>query len=189
MTDTPQTPGAGRPGGSPLRDRIATALLAYDYPAEEWPDGPPGEGEMDTAREQANVVLAALAEADAIPPEELRQIAQRAQCADVHRLLDAYLTLLAERDRLREQVAAVRGLHRPFGVYEPCGHEDEDDCTDPIQLSDGTWTCGPLLYAICESCCLDPGDQRTEDCEENHEHGPGQPHCWTIAEMDRVVGR
>lgn len=22
-----------------------------------------------------------------------------------------------------------------------------------------------------------------------NEHGPGRPHCWTIAEMDRVVGR
>lgn len=49
---------------SPLRDRIADAILAATYPAEEWPDGPPGEGEMDAAREEADAALRALETSD-----------------------------------------------------------------------------------------------------------------------------
>jgi hypothetical protein len=41
-----------------LRDQVADAILAVTYPADEWPDGPPGEGEMDTAREQADAAMA-----------------------------------------------------------------------------------------------------------------------------------
>ncbi|WP_345475951.1 hypothetical protein, partial [Actinoallomurus oryzae] len=41
-----------------LRDAMADAILAATYPPEEWPDGPPGEGEMNTAREQADAALA-----------------------------------------------------------------------------------------------------------------------------------
>lgn len=43
--------------------QLADALLAVDYPADEWPDGPPGEGEMDTAREQAEAVIPIVREA------------------------------------------------------------------------------------------------------------------------------
>lgn len=44
-----------------LRKELADALLAVDYPAEEWPDGPPGEGEMDTAYGQADAALTVFA--------------------------------------------------------------------------------------------------------------------------------
>lgn len=46
----------GAPDGE-LRDQIADAILAATYPPDEWPDGPPGEGEMETAREQADAAL------------------------------------------------------------------------------------------------------------------------------------
>lgn len=65
MTTTDQTPAAASVPAGPAPDRrgrVADAILAATYPPEEWPDGPPGEGEMDTAREQADAALTALPE-------------------------------------------------------------------------------------------------------------------------------
>jgi hypothetical protein len=44
-----------------LRGRIADAILAVTYPTDEWPEGPPGEGEMDVARTEADAALAVIA--------------------------------------------------------------------------------------------------------------------------------
>lgn len=43
-----------------LRGLIADAIIAATYPPNEWPDGPPGEGEMESAHEEADSVLAAI---------------------------------------------------------------------------------------------------------------------------------
>jgi len=110
MSISPDEPTDRTPGGAwPLRDRIADALIAHDYPASDWPDGPPGEGEMDTARSQADAVLAVLAETCGSPltPGDLREIAQRAQCADMHRLLAAYMEVDAHRCVQAERIRAL----------------------------------------------------------------------------------
>ena len=126
-----------------------------------------------------------------LSPDELRELAAR-DCASVYRLLDVYTAALervraleGERDRLRRQVEAVRDVHRPYPVYELCGHdEDDDECVDPVELDDGTWTCGPLVAVVCSACCIDSRGWPTDECEEDHEHGRDLPLCPTLAALE-----
>lgn len=62
-----------------LRDRMADAILTATYPPDEWPDGPPGEGEMDTAREQADAALAVRCEHTAHIVARLAEAEHRAE--------------------------------------------------------------------------------------------------------------
>jgi len=48
------------PARGPLVEVITAAIIAHQYPPTEWPDGPPGEGEHDTAREEAEAIVRAL---------------------------------------------------------------------------------------------------------------------------------
>ncbi|MFO7275213.1 MAG: hypothetical protein DIU55_010110 [Bacillota bacterium] len=118
------------------------------------------------------------AEPEPLSPDEL---AGR-DCTSVYRALEA------ERDRLRRMVEAVRDVHRPYPVYELCGHDEDDDECDPIQLDDGTWTCGPLVAVVCSACCIDVRGQQTDECAEDHDHGDGLPLCPTIAALSEAGG-
>mgnify|MGYP001241604463 CR=1 FL=1 len=122
------------------------------------------------------------AEPEPLSPDELRELAGR-DCTSVYRALEA------ERDRLRRLVEAVRDVHRPYPVYELCGHdEDDDECVDPVELDDGTWTCGPLVAVVCSACCIDSRGWPTDECEEDHEHGDNLPLCPTIAALSEAGG-
>ena len=109
-------------------------------------------------------------------PDELREPAAR--------YIAAFRALQAECDRLRRAVEAVRDVHRPYPVYELCGHELGDAECDPIQLDDGTWTCGPLVAVVCSACCIDSRGWPTDECEEDHEHGRDLPLCPTLAALE-----
>jgi len=110
-----------------------------------------------------------------VSPDELREPAAR--------YIAAFRALQAECDRLRRAVEAVRDVHRPYPIYELCGH-DLDECVDPVvQLDDGTWTCGQLVAVVCSACCVDVRGRQTDECAEDHDHGDGLPLCLTIAAL------
>lgn len=98
-------------------------------------------------------------------------------------------SLQAECARLRRMVEAVRDVHRPYPIYELCGHDESDAaCVDPIELDDGTWTCGPLVAVVCAACCVDVRGRQTDECAEDHDHGDGLPLCLTIAALAGTGG-
>lgn len=80
--------------------------------------------------------------------------------------------VMAERDRLREQVQAVRALHRPFRIYDECGHEHTDEDVDQgraVSIDEVGYTCADgYLYTICRWCCTDGSEYQTETCATNH---------------------
>jgi hypothetical protein len=96
----------------------------------------------------------------------------------------AFRALQDECDRLRRAVEAVRDVHHPHPIYELCGHDESDAaCVDPVQLDDGTWTCGQLVAVVCAACCVDVRGRQTDECAEDHDHGDGRPLCLTIAAL------
>jgi hypothetical protein len=197
-----------------LRGRIADAILAATYPPDEWPDGPPGEGEMDTAHEQADAVMAV------VGPEVKRLAYQRDQAREGTDLHDEFVNdlcmlipderdddvaaeaividwvkeLLADRDRARDaavaleqEIAAVRALHSPFKIYEPCGHEHEETdegVTNVIEI--GPACQDGYMYTVCRHCCTDVEGFQTEECVSAHDHHDGL--CDTSAVLDGGEG-
>lgn len=89
---------------SDLRDQIASKILTATYPPEEWPDGPPGEGEMDTALEQADAVMAVI-----------RPVIERITCERLsltRRLNVRYGELSQARAEREEGLAKLAALER-----------------------------------------------------------------------------
>ena len=82
-------------------------------------------------------------------------------------------------------IARVRSLHKPFRLYDECGHDHEynEPGTRYIEeLSNVTCEDG-FLYEICDECCAHRGEQ-SKECLDDHDHGPGKPICATIAALD-----
>jgi hypothetical protein len=89
------------------------------------------------------------------------------------------------------RVAALRGLHKPFGIYEECGHdhtEEDFEAGRCIEVDLIGYTCEEgLMYRVCTHCCTDNQtfeQYQTEDCATNHEHGAGVPICKTMAILE-----
>ena len=58
-----------------------------------------------------------------------------------------------ESRRLQAQVAAVKALHRPFGIYDECGHEHEEGQAGVLDIPEVGLTCeAGLLYTVCREC-------------------------------------
>lgn len=96
-----------------------------------------------------------------------------------------------EQAACADLVAKLRGLHRPFGIYDQCDH---DHTTEEVEAGTAV-NCGDFyscrqawLYDICAHCCLydedDPGTGPTERCFDTHDHGPGKPICETATLLD-----
>jgi len=93
-----------------------------------------------------------------------------------------------------ERLEALRGLHKPFGIYTECGHdhtEEELEAGLCIEVDLVGLTCDEgLLYQVCEHCCTDDATferYQTESCAEGHEHGAGEPICKTMAVLEGVA--
>lgn len=123
---------------------------------------------------------------------------ERAQHAlyPIHYVVNiSYEELNREAQRTVDKVAAligeikkpIRELHKPFGVYDNCGHDHNDaELADEIclRVDDVGLTCDEgLMYEICRECCTN-GDYQTEECGTNHRHVKGKPICPTIAALD-----
>lgn len=102
--------------------------------------------------------------------------------------LEAIPHLLAERDRLAAQIAAVRSIHREIRIHDVCGHPHAlDDLGKPgyVQVDDIGVVCpAGYQYSICAACCTD-GEGQREDCADTHPHH--EAPCWpcpTLAALD-----
>jgi hypothetical protein len=79
-------------------------------------------------------------------------------------------------------VQALRALHRPFGVYDSCGHEHRANDAEAMYVDEIGWTCeAGLTNTICEHCCVQPNYGQSEECATDHKHGPDIPICPTMA--------
>ena len=89
-----------------------------------------------------------------------------------------------ERNRWRD---ALRDLHRPFGIYDDCGHGADEHTGKTITHCGDFETCLDPMYSICTTCCRDPDGEQTEECVREHGHGPRQPICETAALVARPL--
>jgi hypothetical protein len=89
-----------------------------------------------------------------------------------------------------ELITELRELHRPFGIYDECGHdhtEEQLEAGDCLEIDEVGLTCEDgLMYQVCEHCCIKEWFGQTEDCASDHKHGKGEPICATAAILERV---
>lgn len=83
--------------------------------------------------------------------------------------------LIAEVEQLRAQVEAVRELHRRWQVTDcDCDyHTNESECS------------GEVMYTVCRECCTSNG-YHSEECANEHVHGPTHPICPTVEALGEV---
>ena len=98
--------------------------------------------------------------------------------------------LLDARERLpryRRAIEAAQALHRPYGLYDKCGHDhgEEGEGEGIVQVYEIGLTC-KKMYDICWECCTDDADQ-TEECVSYHKHGPNLPICKTAEAIARAL--
>jgi hypothetical protein len=90
-------------------------------------------------------------------------------------------TVLAQKRALD----AIRSLHRPFSVYEFCGHQHSHEDPDVRYIDDIGCVCEDgLMYDICRACCCGSSDdddhiEQPESCVD-HGHVKGEPVCETV---------
>ena len=80
--------------------------------------------------------------------------------------LESAEAILAKLEQARARLAAVLEIHKPFGVYDECGHDHQPGDPDTFQIDDVGIVCAAgLLYKICEACHTVNG-LPTEDADE-----------------------
>lgn len=103
---------------------------------------------------------------------------------DAQREVDKVARLIADIE------GPIRELHRPFGIYDECGHEHTEahlewgDCLDIMEVG---LTCEDgLMYRVCTHCCVTEGfgGGQTEECVTNHQHDKAGPICKTMAALE-----
>ena len=76
----------------------------------------------------------------------------------------------AERDEAHNAIDRAKKLHRPFKVYDECGHEHQETDEGVTDVEDIGFVCeAGLAYTACSHCCTSYGDQ-TEECATYHDH-------------------
>ena len=77
--------------------------------------------------------------------------------------------MLAARSRIAEleaRLAAVMAIHKPFGVYDECGHDHQSGEDGTFEVPDvGTVCAAGPLYRVCTACHTVDG-VLTEDADE-----------------------
>lgn len=135
-------------------------------------------------REKSERIIIASWIFDMTPQERAERIAQLRELVkrnqhhpDVRWLLDELAAADAREVKIRE-------LHRPYAIYDECGHDHTlDDPQQPnvVNVNDIGLTCAKM-YDICRHCCCEDIYQ-AERCLE-HNHGSGKPICETRAILD-----
>ena len=102
----------------------------------------------------------------------------------VHARADVPALIAALREA-QSTIARVAAIHRPYGIYEECGHDHEPDEPGVTEVDDIGLVCAEgKMYDICGSCCAHDfeGGQDLE-CAENHVHAKGEAICDTFAAL------
>jgi hypothetical protein len=64
-----------------------------------------------------------------------------------------------EIEALKARLAAVVAIHKPFGIYDECGHDHQPGDPDTFEIEDVGVVCAAgLLYTICEACHTREGE-------------------------------
>jgi len=81
----------------------------------------------------------------------------------------------------------IRQLHRPFRIYDECGHKHEEGEPGVKEIDEVGLVCeAGFQYEICRACCVDSHlDEMTETCATEHTHGANTPRCATIAIIEK----
>lgn len=84
----------------------------------------------------------------------------------------------------------LRALHKPYKIYDDCGHDHGDEPGDEspdatVVDVDGIGLTCNHVYSICTHCCTDDG--QTEYCASGHDHGKDKPICETSAILDKYT--
>jgi hypothetical protein len=91
-------------------------------------------------------------------------------------------------ERLAELKTRLRALHKPFGIYDECGHDHtgaEHSRGECIQVDEVGLTCeAGLLYEICLECCYREYIGQSEECAAEHDHDKDRPICKTAAILE-----
>ena len=96
--------------------------------------------------------------------------------------------LIAALREAQSTIARVAAIHRPYGIYEECGHDHEPDEPGVTEVDDIGLVCAEgKMYDICGSCCAHDfeGGQDLE-CAENHVHAKGEAICPTFSALHAV---
>jgi hypothetical protein len=101
---------------------------------------------------------------------------------NVESLTATKFALESEVAELRATIERVEAVHRPFGIYDECGHDHKAPGGEVHDIEDVGLTCA-RLYEICRECCTADGEWQTEECID-HDHRAGRPICDTIAALD-----
>jgi hypothetical protein len=93
--------------------------------------------------------------------------------------------MLARIEAAEAAIARVRALHKPFRLYDECGHDHEYGEAGTQYIEDlANVTCEDgFLYEICYECCTQHRGEQSEECLD-HDHGPGKPICATVAALN-----
>lgn len=86
--------------------------------------------------------------------------------------------------RALDVAIAAAEVHKPFGIYEECGHDHDEQEIDGdsgvivVEALDKPYTCNEgLLYRVCEACHTDSGEVREDT-------GDGLWPCSTYKRME-----
>lgn len=71
-----------------------------------------------------------------------------------------------------EMVNALRALHTPVEIREPCGHLHDDGAFDDAVMGidyEGDETCVPTSRLACSECCCLAGEEKPHEvCNDTH---------------------
>ena len=90
------------------------------------------------------------------------------------------IALATELRAARKALAAVRKIHATFDIYSDCGHDEHPDNVQTVYVEECGTTCTAPVE-ICVQCCCDGGDEQSERCASDHDHGGEHPICATSA--------
>ena len=94
----------------------------------------------------------------------------------------------ADEKSCKSVIDRITAIHRPYSIYEECGHDHEPDGPGVTKVDDVGLVCAEgKMYEICVSCCMEglSSTGQTETCASSHEHKLGESICTTMKEIAR----
>jgi len=82
-------------------------------------------------------------------------------------------------------IQRIKALHRPYDVYEACGHNHA--LNDPLaqHIPELGMVCDQgIVLTICNHCCVDAEVGQRDVCAADHKHLDSYSLCPTLAIID-----
>ncbi|HEY9475592.1 MAG TPA: hypothetical protein VIS06_17305 [Mycobacteriales bacterium] len=108
-------------------------------------------------------------------------------CDQIRVRLDDEIDIRLSPQPYAAALHAVTGLHQPWRIYQPCGHDHDTESASVVYVDDVGLVCADgLAYTICTACCAN-GAGQTERCADDHHRGACWP-CPTIRAVADALG-